>query len=419
MSKLARLRVRVRRLSGFPAYAARRFMADDGLRVASALGYTSLLSLVPLLTIAFAMLAAFPGFAEAREELLAYLLDHLVVQDKAQVESYLRGFLANAGKLGAVGLVGLAVTALMLLNTIESAMNGIFRVARPRPPLVRVLVYWALITLGPVLVGSSFTLSGYLTALAHVPGLEAVSGPSSLLTRALPTLLIVAAFALFYVVMPNRPVRWRHAVAGAALAGLLFTALRWGFSLYVVKFPSYQAIYGAISSIPLFLIWMYLSWAVVLIGATVTAALPEWQHLRGRGASRSAPGRRLRVAVDVLRRLDLAQRTCGGPVARRALLTHTAAADGELDTVLGDLSAGRLVARGERESWVLARDPATVTLADLLRVLGLSLDPPDPAAGRAPAETWERRFLDRVAAAESARDAELAQPLRALFDGPA
>ncbi len=413
MTRLARSRARARRLFAFPAFVAGRFADDGGLRVAAALSYTSLLSLVPLLTIAFAMLAAFPGFADARDDLLAYILDNLVVQDKAQIEAYMRGFLANAGKLGAVGVVGLGVTALMLLGTIETAMNGIFRVARPRPALVRVLVYWALITLGPVLIGSSFTLSGYLTALAHLPGVEAVSGPSGILAKVLPTLLIVVTFTLFFMVMPNRPVAWRHALAGATLAGLMFTFLRWAFSLYVVSFPSYQAIYGAISSIPLFLIWMYLSWAVVLIGATVTAALPEWRHDRRQSEGLAAPGRRMRLSVDILRRLDATRRTAGGAVTRRDLLAHTSARDSDLDSLLVALRDAGLVARAERDAWVLSRDPSTVTLADLYRVLGLPMTlarPPDIAP-----DSWDRQLRDRLAAAEMAAGSELDTPLRALF----
>ncbi|GAB6053507.1 YihY family inner membrane protein [Magnetospira thiophila] len=393
-----------------------RYHNDQGLRVAASLSYTSLLSLIPLLTIAFAMLAAFPGFAGAREQILAFLLDNLVMQDRDQIELYFNNFLTNAGKMGAVGVVGFAVTALMLLSTIEGAMNRVFRVSRPRSFLVRILVYWALLTLGPVLIGSSFTLSGYITTLLKLNGADAFAGPLGKLTIATPTLLTIVAFMLFYMTMPNRSVKWTHALTGAIVASLLFAFLRWVFALYVISFPSYQAVYGAISSIPIFLIWMYLSWAVILFGATITAALAEWNrgnHLIYQGFSEH--GRRLWLAAHILKILDERSHGEGGEVQRKLLIDETGVGEMEVDYMLDHLAGESYITRTDTGRWVLSRNPESTTLADLHQSLNLPLGPLPAVEEQTPA--WAARMLNKLSRAEKTQAAFLSAPLRDIFHG--
>ncbi|CCQ73562.1 YihY family inner membrane protein [Magnetospira sp. QH-2] len=401
---------------GLPGQVLARYKNDQGLRQAASLSYTSLLSLIPLLTIAFAMLAAFPGFEGVREQILAFLLDNLVMQDRDQIEVYFNNFLSNAGKMGAVGVVGFAVTALLLLSTIEGAMNGIFRVSRPRPILVRVLIYWALLTLGPVLLGSSFTLSGYVTTLLKFDGAEALAGPLGKLAIAGPTLITMLAFMLFYMAMPNRPVNWKHALTGAVVASLLFAFLRWAFALYVISFPSYKAVYGAISSIPIFLIWMYLSWAVILFGATVTATLAERRgrhHLLNQGFSEH--GRRLWLAANLLKLMDEKSHGEGGDIQRRTLIDAAGAGDMEVDRMLDLLADEDYITRTENNRWVLARNAESTTLADLHKILDLPLGPLPAITEQTPA--WAGRMMHRLERSEKTQAAFLSTPLREIFHG--
>ena len=248
---------------GLARYVARRFQRDGASRMAASLSYTSLLSLVPLMAIALAMLAAFPVFDDIRAQIQGWVFQNFVPAVGEVVQKQVTRFIANAGKLTAAGVVGLALTAIMLLVTIEGAMNAVFRVARDRSPLSRLLVYWTVVTLGPLLIGLSLSLQGYLTAAsrwavgkANVP----------LATMPVPTLLSIVAFTVLYMAVPNRRVRAMDALIGGVAAGLLFAALRWGFGLYVTSSGAYTNVYGAVAAVPIFLFWMFLSWTAVQIG---------------------------------------------------------------------------------------------------------------------------------------------------------
>lgn len=366
-------RDQLRRLGAFAAFAWSRFHAERCLRMAASLSYTSLLAIVPLTAIAFAMLAAFPVFQGVREQFQSVLFANLLPDSAAAMRDYFELFVRNTARLTAVGIVGLALTAVLLLGTIESSLNAIFRVARPRAVVPRLLAFWALITLGPLLLGASFSLSTVIFAATRWPGLDILTGPTGWLARFMPTAIIIVLLMFFYVVIPNRPVRLSAAAAGGALAGLLFAGLRGVFGYYVANFPTYQTIYGAVSAIPIFLVWMYLSWTVVLFGAVLTATLGEWRTAGGRPAGDApAAGERLRAAVAVLGRLARAARA-GGTVSRSQLLRATPIGDAALDRLLGALRRAKFVEDAAAGGWLLARDLSEATLADLADALGIGI----------------------------------------------
>ncbi|MCH7486920.1 MAG: YihY family inner membrane protein [Proteobacteria bacterium] len=258
----------------FLAYAWKRFVDDRCLGIAATLSYTSLLALVPLAAIAFAVLAVFPVFEGVREEIQAFVFKNFMPDTGERLADTFDGFVNNAGGLTTVGIAGLVVTAVMLLATIGSTLNTIFRVPRPRRLVARLLVYLAVLTLGPLVVGASILLATNIPAMA---GFDAFTRPLGRLGGVVPALIAVAAFTLLYAVVPNRTVAWRNAIAGGVAAGILFSILRWAFGMYLVYFPEYRTIYGALSTVPIFLVWMYLSWAVILFGAVLTASLADWR----------------------------------------------------------------------------------------------------------------------------------------------
>ncbi len=260
----------------FMAYVWRRFVDDRCLGIASTLSYTSLLALVPLAAIGFAVLAAFPVFEGAREDIHSFVFENFMPDTGERFAEYFDGFVDNAGRLTTIGIVGLVLTASMLLATIGSTFNTIFR-ARPRRLLSRLLVYFAVLTLGPLVLGASVSLAVNISALARWAGFDGFTGLLERLSWFVPALIVVVAFSLLYAVVPNRRVAWRNAIAGGLAAGILFSTLRWAFGMYLVYFPIYRTIYGALSAVPIFLVWMYLSWAAVLIGAVVTVSLSEWR----------------------------------------------------------------------------------------------------------------------------------------------
>jgi membrane protein len=390
----ARIAQAGRDLVDLARYTLHRFMADRCQQVAASLTYTSLLALVPMMTVAFAIFAAFPVFADIREDLQTYIFRNFVPHVGDVVYDNLVVFADNAGKLTVVGVLFLGVTAFMLLQTIQSSFNGIWRVGEARPLLVRLLAYWALLSLGPLLFGASFSLSSYLFATARAVGVEAWTGPLARLTGLVPILLSAAGLCLMYNALPNFPVRWRHSVIGGLVAATLFELLKRAFTLYVANFPSYEAVYGALAAFPIFLVWSYLSWVVVLLGAELTASLPEWRMTRDRGLGAVSARRQIEVALDVLAAL-WAKSGAGGELRERELIAAVAARPDRIAKTLRDLAGAGVVARSERQGWLLARDLDRLTLYDLYRALGHGL-----ADGAAPPQTppaWGAR-LQRILA---------------------
>lgn len=360
------------RLTSFTAYAWTRFTSDRCWRMAAGLSYTSLLAVVPLAAIAFSMLAAFPVFEGVRDNFQDAVFANFLPESAEAMRSYFNQFIENTTTLSAVGIVGLAATAVLLLGTVEADLNAIFRVRKPRPLIPRLLVFWAMITLGPLLVGASFSLATYLFVAGEWLGLDVLAGPLGWVGRAAPTLMIIVGLAVFYMVIPNRHVPARAALAGGVIAGILFALLRKVFGWYVATFPTYQNVYGALSVVPIFLIWMYLSWSVVLLGAVITTTLGEWFRAGGRKPMGDTIGaERLDDAIAVLNTLGEASLS-GQPTRRTMILTRTSLAEDRVDRVLDILQQNGFVQMTADEGWVISRDLGQTTLFDLFEVLSMA-----------------------------------------------
>lgn len=265
----------LRRWCGFILKVERRFRGDDALVMAAALSYTSLLSLVPLLAVGLAILAAFPAFEEARIQIQLLLVQNLAPEVGQQVRQVIAGFIGNAGNLTAIGIVGLVVTALLLLVNIEDSMNRIFRVTKPRNPMSRLIIYWTMVTLGPLLLGASLSITAWLFGSPSDDTLPMMAAALGFLGTLFRFVMLVALFTLLYTTMPHRVVPFRKALAGGLLAGIAVAGLRFGLHLYVADLKAYQSIYGALAAIPILLFWMYVVWTAVLAGAELTASLME------------------------------------------------------------------------------------------------------------------------------------------------
>ena len=362
-----------RALLEFCLALARRFRDDRGIQTAGSLTFTTLLALVPLVTVALAMSTAFPVFEQAMEALGRYVSGQLLPEGGARITQQFAAFAAKAGRLTAVGLAFLAVTALMLILTVDEVMNRIFRVQRRRGLAQRLLMYWAVLSLGPLLIGASLSMTSFLVGSSL--GLLNLGWMTRGVLGLMPFLFTCAALALLYLVVPYRRIEARHALAGAIVAGILFEFAKRGFALYIAKFPTYSLIYGAFATVPIFLLWLYLSWVVVLFGATLTAMLPGYRGGYGRHAD--APGRELIDATAVLRVLALARRDEGAlalvAVARRAKLPPE-----RCERVLERCAAQGWAARTDRERWLLVRDADTIQLGAVVRAFAM-----DPEALRA------------------------------------
>lgn len=413
MRRAARAVLLLRRSGAYVLYALRRFYNDNGLQAAGALTYTTLLALVPLMTIAFAIFSAFPAFQAVQERIEILLFENLVPEVGSVVRSHITEFTRNATNLTAVGVIALAVSAVLLLSTIESVLNTIWRVDRERPLLTRLLIFWTVLTLGPVLLGASFSLTtGVFDRIWQLATENSVYVPIpigdegwDIGSRALAALLQTIAFTVLFLLVPARPVRLRDAAMGGAVAGVSLEFLKWGFRLYLIGFPSYQAIYGALAAFPIFLIWLYLSWTVVLIGAVFAASFPEWRGSRtGAMDVRLDAPRRLEAAVRLLA-VFAGQAKRGGTVLS-ADLTRALPVE-ERDILLEQLRAKGYLVTTEDGGYALTRDLRATPLVRLARDLELTLglEPGDDA----PPDVQEIRRLDGASAPLAERLVELSR----------
>jgi membrane protein len=261
--------------------AWRRFQEERCPQIAASLTFTTLLAIVPIITVALTAISAFPVFRELLQHVERFLVRTMVPESAAMVAGYAEQFADNAARLTTVGIALLFVTAIIVLLTIDRAFNQIWRVARPRGLVKRIIVYWALLTVGPPLIGASLALTSWLVSQSL--GLaQYLPLAGEVLLDILPILLTGLAFTLAYITVPNRRVRVRDALTGGLLAALAFEAMKNGFAYYITQFPTYKLVYGAFASVPIFLLWIYLSWVVVLLGAVMAAVMPEWRERAGR-----------------------------------------------------------------------------------------------------------------------------------------
>jgi membrane protein len=341
-----------------------RFREERATQTAGSLTYTTLLALVPLFTVALAAATAFPVFDEWIASLQNFILENLLPDTPAvgAVMEQVNSFTQNVGRLTAIGVAGFAVTSVLLMLTIDNALNRIFRVQRRRSVLQNVFVYWAVITLGPVLVGAS--LSATYLAVRESLGALALDTAADALLGVLPFLFTCAALVLLYGVVPARPVEWRHALAGGILAGIGFEIAKRGFALYLSRVPTYKLIYGAFATIPIFLVWLYVSWLVVLTGAIVTAMLPAY---RAKPERHRVPGEALADALGVLGALARAHAE-GRVVSINALARELRMLPDRCEAILQRAAVRGWTARTEGgDGWVLARDANRIRVADVYR----------------------------------------------------
>jgi membrane protein len=341
------------------------FIADGGGQHVAALTYTTLLSLVPLMTVVLALFSIFPASERMSEQIENFLFQNFVPAAGEAVQQHLTNFSQKAAQLTGVGFVFLILVALLLMSNIDKAFNAIWHVKKRRPPLAKFTVYWAILSLGPVLIVVSVGVTSYLVSIPLIEQAQAVAMVRSKLLGIMPVLISALAFSLLYALVPNRSVQMRHALLGGLLAALLFELTKRGFALYVTTFPTYEAIYGALAVVPIFLIWIYLSWLVTLFGAEFTYCLgiyrEDWkEHAEQRGGI-------FLLALQLLTLLKSAQRQGLAMTTRQIQAQIPGITEEQIDEALSRLSSAHLAVRTDEKGWALARDLREVRLHDLYR----------------------------------------------------
>ena len=351
------------RVRAFIAFAWQRLCEDRLLETAGALSYTTVFALVPLLATALGIVSMFPAWAHWSDTISAFVFRNLVPATGAAVEKELLRFAGNASRMTAASAAILLFTALLMMAAIEERFNRIWRVTRRRRGVLRFLTFWAALTLGPLLVVGGLVVSSYLLALPWLAQANQHLGLGGYLLDLAPFLITWIGLLAMYLLIPNRRVALRHALGGALLAALAFSAARHGFALYVLHMSSYRAIYGALAALPIFLIWVYVSWVIVLAGASLTAAFAAFQYVPQ--AMRLPRGTEFVGLLRVLAVLAAAQQR-GAPLDNAAL-RHALPflTEDTLTRYLDELEHARLLQRSELGDWLLTRSLHGVHLADL------------------------------------------------------
>ena len=346
----------------FGCFVWERFQADRCTFIASGLALTSLLSLAPLMAVALAIFSAFPEFSQLTTQVQDFLFRNFVPASGVIIEQYFKDFVVQAQRLQLFGIVFLIVTALTLMATIDKAFNTIWRVKAKRRWIRIFLLYWVILTLGPLLVGFSVGLTSYFVSLPIIS--DAAEQVGAWAATFLPFALTGVALTLAYVSIPNCKVLPLHALAGGIIAALLFELAKRGFALYITVVPTYKLVFGALATVPIFLVWVYLSWLVVLLGAEIAHGFGVYQP-------RNRPHRDGDF-IPALQVLGLCHRYHieGKPVTKEKLLMNLFDLSGErLSHILSVLREAGFIGKLSDGGYVLQRDLREITLARFHKLL--------------------------------------------------
>jgi len=358
------------RIRAFLRFLGRRVLDDNLFQAAGALSYTTVFALVPLSMVVFGVLSAFPVFAQWSERLSDYVFSNFVPSAARSVEEYLLQFSSNSGQLTTAGIVVLVVSLLITLNGVETAFNRIWRVKSARPKFSRFLVYWTVLTLGAILAAASLALSARVFALAVF---ETSAGHllQNVMLRLAPMSLELLAFAAIYRVVPHRTVQWRHALAGALLATCAFEMVRWGLGVYLGTFTSYARIYGTLAFVPIFMLWIFLSWVAVLMGASLASSISAFRYQPV--AMRLPDGYEIYALLRLLARFNEARAKGKGLHIDEILQLEPILTDALAQEILQQLHEINVVRRAEDGQWLLARDLDRLSLGELYEACQLRI----------------------------------------------
>lgn len=383
--KLVMERISWKQIRNLTRFALQRLREVRLPQVAGSLTFTTVLALVPILTIGLAILTAFPLFASFRSSLEAYFAQSLMPKGiSTTILGYLTQFATKATRLSAVGGVLLMLTAVMTMAMIEKTFNQIWQVKRKRPLAKRVVVYWTIVTLGPLLIGSSISFTSYLFSATN-DVMRATPLVGDILYATTSILLTALAYTFLYMAVPNKQVDLRDAVSGALVAAIAFEIAKRLFAVFIKQFPTYTVIYGALAAVPIFLIWIYMSWLITLIGAVIAASLPivkfeRWWHV-------PTPGSAFEDAMAVLKVLIMARlRDEKAQVSVLDIRRQTRFGIDEIEGLLERMLAVGWVARIDQddvpakrhawwhakdqhgEEWILVMNPAALAMSDVYRL---------------------------------------------------
>ncbi|WP_067584263.1 YihY family inner membrane protein [Endozoicomonas ascidiicola] len=348
----------------FVAELGRRFIEHRCLENAAALTYTTLFAVVPLMTVTYSILSAVPDLQDVGDTIQNFIFESFVPSTGEVVQSYLNEFSQQARKLTGVGVMFLLVTSFLMLRTIDKALNNIWQVSHVRRGISGFLLYWAILSLGPLLLTAGLLATSYLASIKLVSDTTAIIGGEQWMLRLIPIFLSTLVLTLLYTAVPNRKVPVLHALVGAFFVAIMVELAKMGFTLFITLSPTYHLIYGAFAAVPLFLLWVYLSWLMVLLGAVLVRSL----DLYGRQGRIDHPHPLISILL-ILKQLQVKFTSGDGlnfsdvqkrdlPVSLDDWESHTAR-----------LMSMGLINKNESGEWILTRDLRQVSLFDFCKEL--------------------------------------------------
>jgi len=368
-----------------------RFVEDKCIQRASALGYASLLAIVPLVALGFSIFTSFQAFDVVAGNVRNAMLDYLLPTSQLAVQDYLGQVADKATALSIFGILGLLFTATALLNTMEEAFNDIWRISRARSWMSKFVTFWSVLTLSPILIGASLTITSYFVALPVIRDVAEGASIVGQIPFLLPWLISSTAMTALYMVLPNTSVPFRYAVIGGLGAGALFEMTKLGFAFYITELANYEKLYGALGTLPVFLIWLYLIWVVVLIGAEVVFCLQHPEQSTKQGRAFLQPGIRKFFSHLILLRAAQAMHQ-GESLQMKDLVTETSIPENILQEMMDSLCEKSLlkqvVSNTAQSSWVLGIDADVLTLDTIHSAL--SSEPMEVP------EVWQQSSIGRT-----------------------
>ncbi|MFN3586993.1 MAG: YihY family inner membrane protein [Moraxellaceae bacterium] len=397
-----------RQIASFARFVVRRFLADNCRQNAMVLTYTTLFAVVPVMTVTFAILSAIPSLQHVSADIQSFIFSHFIPSTGMEVQAKLQEFSEQARGLTVIGVGMLFVTAIMLLVTIEKSFNQIWKVREARKGIVSFLRYWAVLSLGPLLLGAGFAISSYLTSLRLFS--EAATAVDGVIPglRILPFITTGMAFSLLYIAVPNCKVPLRAGLAGGMFAALLFEAAKGAFALFVTQFSSYTLVYGAFAAFPVFLIWMYLSWLIILFGVEVTRGLAVFRH------SAMVSRHPVLALLDVLQ-LFWRKQQHGASVSDVEAMAILGKQEVEIWFDFVDLlTQERIIHRTDTGSYVLTRNLEHIDFADFYRGLPWPLPTPADLDRLHADDHWVKTLRPALLRVHEAMERELRIPLATI-----
>ncbi len=394
----------------FIKYVFKQFIQNDGRQVAAALTYTTLFAVVPLTVVLFTVIRSIPALSGIDVELQEFIFSHFIPSSGTEVMGYLNEFAAKTSELTAIGIGILLITAILLLRTIEHGINQIWGIKETRKGVTSFLMYWAIISLGPLLLATGFVISSWLLSSSILSETLQWLSFDGKIFALIPWLLNWLAFTLLYIVVPNCYVPWRAGVIGAFIASILFELAKYTFTWFVANLSGYQLIYGAFAAIPLFLLWVHISWLITLLGVQTVKGLVTWQ------TNQKKPNES--VVYQALRILAMLWKAHvkGEPVDAEQLRLYLSSIRcrhwAEIRQFLLDQ---KLIAINDQGNFLVGRDYNEVRVNELIQKAPWGLSAWSSQLNQHPGESWQSELSDQWQAVETQLGEHFPQSLQQLL----